>query len=123
MRSEPLYKYFGEFIIHSEMGCGSWLQFHDNRGLHGEYNQYWNWDWTLNFNKRSHWEVKMFLGDKMIFEGILSGKNGSYFQTVFLPNKLNSKDFTDSLIGSEIIGEVVTSERLPGLDKLECEEI
>jgi hypothetical protein len=46
-------KYKGQIEFHAEMCCGSWPQFHDDRGLHGDKNQYWNWDWTINFNKKT----------------------------------------------------------------------
>ena len=45
--------YKGQITIHSEMCCGSWPSFHDDRGLHGDKKQYWNWDWTINFNKKT----------------------------------------------------------------------
>ena len=39
--------------MHTEMCCGAWPQFHDDRGLHGENNEYWNWAWTINFGKKT----------------------------------------------------------------------
>lgn len=42
--------YKGQLAYHTEQGCGAWIQFHDNRGLHGDKKQYWNWDWTINFS-------------------------------------------------------------------------
>ena len=44
-------KYAGQLAYHIEMCCGAWPQFHDNRGLHGDKNQYWDWNWTINFQK------------------------------------------------------------------------
>jgi len=44
-------KYIGQLKAHSEMCCGAWPQFHDDRGLHGENNEYWNWDYIINFGK------------------------------------------------------------------------
>ena len=46
-------KYVGQITMHIEMCCGAWPQFHDDRGLHGDNNQYWNWDWTINFGKQT----------------------------------------------------------------------
>lgn len=44
-------EYKGQLAYHREMGCGSWPQFHDDRGLHGSKNEYWDWNWTINFQK------------------------------------------------------------------------
>lgn len=44
-------KYKGQITLHTEMCCGAWPQFHDDRGLHGDEKQYWNWDWTINFGR------------------------------------------------------------------------
>lgn len=44
-------KYIGQLQMHAEQGCGLWPQFHDDRGLHGDKKQYWNWDYTINFGK------------------------------------------------------------------------
>jgi len=60
-------KYKGKLNIATEMCCGSWLQFHDDRGLYGDDNQFWSWKWTLNFNKRSKVDsVKIYDKDENI---------------------------------------------------------
>jgi hypothetical protein len=64
-------KYSGKLACHTEMGCGSWPQFHDDRGLHGDNNQYWNWDWTINFGKKTKID-KLTLYDKdnnVVYDG------------------------------------------------------
>lgn len=45
--------YKGELQLHREQGCGSWMQFHDDRGLHGDKKQYWDWHWTINFERNT----------------------------------------------------------------------
>ncbi len=46
-------KYKGKITRHIEMCCGHWPQFHDERGLHGDKKQFWNWDWTINFGHKT----------------------------------------------------------------------
>jgi len=55
-------KYTGLITMHSEMCCGQWPQFHDNRGLHGDKNQFWNWDYTINFGKHTKIQ-RLFIWD------------------------------------------------------------
>lgn len=63
-------KYEGQITLHSEMCCGVWPQFHDNRGLHGDNNQFWDWGWTINFGKKTKiknmkiWDTK----DNLIYD-------------------------------------------------------
>ena len=57
-------KYVGQIGVHTEMCCGSWPQFHDDRGLHGDKNQYFNWDWTINFNKNTKIKSLKIYDDK-----------------------------------------------------------
>lgn len=54
-------KYKGQLCLHSEMCCGIWPQFHDDRGLYGDNNEFWSWDWTINFNKHTKLDnIKIF---------------------------------------------------------------
>ena len=63
-------KYKGQLTLHSEMGCGVWAQFHDDRGLHGDKNQYWSWDWTINFNKDSIERIIIYdEQDRVLYDG------------------------------------------------------
>ena len=52
-QKEITMKYKGQLTMHSEMCCGAWPQFHDDRGLHGENKEYWNWGWTINFSHKT----------------------------------------------------------------------
>lgn len=69
--SDQLNKYKGQLSYHMEMGCGCWPQFHDDRGLHGDNNQYWNWDWTINFQKKCKLDnIKIFDHDgEVVYDG------------------------------------------------------
>jgi len=79
-------KYSGTLSIHYEQGCGSWAQFHDYRGLHGDKNQFYNWDFTINFGKNENLKnIKIFDNDdKIIYDGAwtfsrINTSNNNYF--------------------------------------------
>ena len=56
-------KYTGLLTLHFEQGGGPWPQFHDDRGLHGDEKEYWSWDWTINFGKKTKIE-SLIMWDK-----------------------------------------------------------
>jgi hypothetical protein len=64
-------KYSGELTIHFEQGCGSWPQFHDDRGLNGENNEFWSWDHTINFiGKLFFSNIKIYDNDSnVVYDG------------------------------------------------------
>jgi len=78
--------YKGQLAYHTEQGCGGWIQFHDDRGLHGDENQYWNWDWTINFCKDTKLEnIQIFnMKDEELYNGPWTSQRGK-------PNPLEIK--------------------------------
>ena len=82
-------KYTGLITMHFEMGCGQWPQFHDNRGLHGDKNQFWNWDYTINFGK--HTKIKrLFIWDD---DGVVLYDDPwtflAYYDNIPMPSEIN----------------------------------
>lgn len=64
-------KYTGQLTYHMEMGCYPWPQFHDDRGLNGDKLQYWNWEWTINFDKKTKLaNIKIYnKKNEMVYDG------------------------------------------------------
>jgi hypothetical protein len=91
-------KYHGQLAYHIEMCCGCWPQFHDDRGLHGDKNQYWDWNWTINFPKRCFLDnITIFdLEGNEVYSGtwtwdrIKTGKSLTYFSC---PSEIDYKEW------------------------------
>lgn len=68
---KTLQKYKGQLTAHVEMCCGTWPQFHDDRGLHGDKKQYFSWPWTINFGSKTQIDrlVIYDTDDSVLYEG------------------------------------------------------
>ncbi len=88
-------KYNGQLALHSEQGCGSWVQFHDDRGLYEDNKQYWNWDWTINFDKKSKVNNIQIFNDigTVVYDGPLTFSRGRHRGHVYYPNEMEYQDW------------------------------
>lgn len=94
--------YSGTITIHREMGCGTWPQFHDDRGLYGDKNQYWDWDWTINFNddleKIDFIKIYDLKSEEVIYCGTLTlDPIHTLFAGIWCPDEISKNRWMDIL--------------------------
>lgn len=120
--------YEGQITLHREMGCGAWPQFHDDRGLHGDKNQYWNWDWTINFIDKSLKIKKAILFDRFgskLYEGPLNYSRENSIMTtthIWCPKEVDRTVWLNHVCHYQCKMIIETDEVLKGYDKWVIEQ-
>lgn len=97
-------KYKGKIQMHFEQGCGEWPQFHDDRGRHGDKLQFWNWDYTINFNWKTKLDKLFIYSDdgEVLYDESFSSRNpiqaGAIDYILKTNNQLNCEIETDEVL-------------------------
>ena len=105
--------YKGQLVMHSEMGCGMWIQFHDDRGLHGDKKQFWNWDWTINFNKKTKIDhIKILIKGEIVYEGKFTYSHS--LRGVYMPSEIEEKEWF-KILQTKNVCEIKTSHKVKAL--------
>ena len=112
-------KYTGKITMHFEMGCGHWAQFHDDRGLSGDTNQFWDWSYTINLTKKKIERLFIYNDDGVVlYDGPWTYDRKNTCNTEYYipsPKEISGPDWLKIFTHQEYLNcEIETELTVPG---------